>query len=426
VGRLAFARASIVTTILLSASLAAQGRPFRSGVDVVLVDLTVLDGKEQPVVDLQPQGVELRSSDPSVTAAVQKMVAYVSAYGESAALFVAAERYDQRIDLGPGQLRPHLLESELAIVRTGDSVGWTGYRDVVKADGKKVVDRRDRLQAVLTGTTNPAAEVRRFADESARYNVGPVMRNFNLPTTALFFFHPSRVGRFAFTSKGMKKIDGTSVLQLDFVEVARPSLVMKRNGTDVPTAGSVWIVPEDGTIVRTRVRLRGFADYVGMGDFNPLRAGLPQASVSSSPPPSQTPAPAAPPPAAPQPSPGASAGPSTGPSNGGQAGGTSQGAGGTATSTTIGGEPGEHSNHGTSGMSDIFPVMQRIESRADVEVTFQKDPRFGVWLPAKMSELYEGPILQGTGGAVTGRASAVAKYTDYRRFETSATLVTPK
>ena len=73
-----------------------------------------------------------------------------------------------------------------------------------------------------------------------------------------------------------------------------------------------------------------------------------------------------------------------------------------------------------------FPTIERIESRADVEVTYRRDPRFGVWLPAKMSEIYEGPIPRGTGAPLLGRATAVAQYSDYRRFETSATLVVPK
>jgi hypothetical protein len=349
------------------------------------------------------------------------MAAYVAGYGEDAALFVGAERYDQRIELGPGALRPHVLKSEFALVRTGDAVGWTGYRDVVEADGRQVADRRDRLQALLTGAGDPRAEVRRIADESARFNVGPVMRNFNLPTTGLFFFHPARVGRFTFRSKGMKKVEGTPALQLEFVETARPTLVMKRDGTDVPVEGSVWVVPEDGTVVRTRVRLSHFADYVGMGVFDPHRqASKPQVVPQPSPQPTVS-APSS----TPQSSPGANAGSSGGGQAAGGAGPT-QGAPPTSGVTQVSsggiGETASHPSHDSVN----FPAMQQIDSRADVEVTFSRDPTFGVWLPSKMSELYEGPIRQGARGAVTGRSTAVAKYSDYRRFETSATLVSPR
>ena len=80
--------------------------------------------------------------------------------------------------------------SEFAIVKAAGRVGWSGFRDVVEVDGKPVSDRRDRLLSLLTGPAGGEAELRRIADESARYNVGPVIRNFNVPTTALFFFHP--------------------------------------------------------------------------------------------------------------------------------------------------------------------------------------------------------------------------------------------
>jgi hypothetical protein len=373
-----------------------------------------------PALQLRP------TSDPAVEAIVRNMAEYVSGYGASAALFVLAERYDQRVELGPGQLRPHSLESEFAIVRTRDTLGWAGYRDVVEADGEQVVDRRDRLQALLTGTADPRAEVKRIADESARYNVGPVMRNFNLPTTTLFFFHPSRLGRFSFKARGMKKVDGTPVQQLDFTEIARPTLVMKRDGTDVPVEGSVWVVPEDGTIVRTRVRLRGFADSVHMGtssDPGSAAARVAAAGEYASPPPVQVASPT-PPPSTGGSGSGSGSGSTAPPSGTGSASGTGQGSSGQAGGTVA--QPSPQATAPAPMAAPSFPSMQRIDSRADVEVTYRRDPRFGVWLPAKMSEIYEGPIQRGTSAPLVGRATAVAQYSDYRRFETSATLVAPK
>ena len=58
--RIASASALGLTVILLSVSSAAQAPPFRSGVDVVLVDLTVLDRKDDPVPGLGAGDVELR------------------------------------------------------------------------------------------------------------------------------------------------------------------------------------------------------------------------------------------------------------------------------------------------------------------------------------------------------------------------------
>jgi hypothetical protein len=65
-----------------------------------------------------------------------------------------------------------------------------------------------------------------------------------------------------------KRIDGVGTWALEFKETHRPTLVMKRDGTDVPCEGTIWVNPADGTVVRTRLRLRNFANlsYMSGGD----------------------------------------------------------------------------------------------------------------------------------------------------------------
>lgn len=41
-------------------------------------------------------------------------------------------------------------------------------------------------------------------------------------------------------------------------------------------------------------------------------------------------------------------------------------------------------------------ALAELESSADIEVTFRRDPRFDTWLPWKISEQYEGAIPVGT------------------------------
>jgi hypothetical protein len=357
-----------------------------------------------------------------VDAVVDRMAEYVANYGANAAMFVASERYDQRVEQLGEMLRPRRLRSEFAIVRSNDLVGWTGYRDVVEVDGKQLADRRDRLQTLLTGSEDPSAEIEKITTESARFNIGPVARTFNVPTAALFFFHPSRVERFAFKSKGTKTVDGTKVLVLDFKEVARPTLVMKRDGTDIPCEGTVWVVPEDGSIVRTRVHLEKFADMVRMrvapaalpGTTARGRSvgGAPASGGGGS-------APAA--------SGGTSSGGASGGSPGGSAGGggtgSGSGASGGSTTSSGGGQPAAE----PVGLPALMvPDLQVLESSADVEVTYRKDPKFGVWLPWKMTELYEGPIPQGTRAPIIGRSTCTAQYEDYRRFATAARVLPPQ
>ena len=286
---------------------------------------------------------------------VQKMSAYVVGYGAEASVIVGVEKYTQRVTVEERPVRPRMLVSEFAIVKAAGRVGWSGFRDVVEVDGKPVSDRRDRLLSLLTGPAGGEAELRRIADESARYNVGPVIRNFNVPTTALFFFHPELVGRFTFRRTGNKTIDGVSTWVLDFKETQRPTLVMKSDGTDVPCEGTVWVVPADGTIVRTRLRLRNFANttFMSGGDKWPMD-GKAQAEFVSPPPSYQAPvaqAPAqSPPPAQTQP-PQGSQPPASPPPASGQTGSS----GGTTVTSTTGGESAPMRPRPGSSMRPVSP-----------------------------------------------------------------------
>jgi hypothetical protein len=64
------------------------------------------------------------------------------------------------------------------------------------------------MSLFTASSTADATELQRIANESSRFNVGPVSRNFNVPTSAMFFFTPDNLARFAFTRKGTKKING--------------------------------------------------------------------------------------------------------------------------------------------------------------------------------------------------------------------------
>lgn len=354
------------------------------------------------------------------------MASYVAAYGENAVLLVAAERYKQRV-IAPGRiLRPRTLISEFALVRTTGPFGWQGFRDVVELDGEQIVDRRDRLQALLTGPSAAEADFRQIVADSARFNIGPVARNFNVPTTVLLFFQPSVISRFEFTRRGMKTVEGVEVVQLDFREVARPTLVMRRDGTDVPVEGSVWVVPADGTVVRTRVKLRNFADaiYMSAGDAVPrgARPGS-DAPVTTSVPPSQPQTSGQPqPPAQPPTSSPPVAGPGT-PSPS-----PPPGSGATRTTPQVappGPGPPDPPRRRLD-LEDTGEGIQVLETYAEVEVTYRREGRFALWLPWRMSEAYQGPIPRASGPPILGRADCKAEYSNYRRFETSAKIVAPK
>jgi len=331
---------------------------------------------------------------------------YVARYGEKTAVIVARETYSQHVTSEVMGFAPRKLTAEFAIVKAGGAVGWIGFRDVIDVDGKRVTDREDRLVRLLSDPRRDTSEAMRISNESARFNIGPVSRNFNVPTTVLFFFHPSRLSRFEFTRKGAPIVDGSVAWEIHFKEVARPTLVMTRTQKDVPCEGTVWVVPSDGTIVRTRVQLRGFADAVAI-----RRVAVPGLSeVPPQPPPPPQPPVQPPPPAAT-----------------GQAGTTSQGTPTKTAPTPPPLQPDPLPLPQGQVPTSMKTEMVRVESLADIEVDYRCDAVSGLWLPARMSELYEGPMaVAGQRTPVAGRATTAATYSDFRRFETSARVVVAK
>jgi hypothetical protein len=165
------------------------------------------------------------------------------------------------------------LVSEFALVRVADD--WVGFRDVFEVDGVGVEDRRDRLLALLLDrTSDTLLEGRRIANESARYNLGAVQRNFNTPTMALFFLHPKNRERFRYSKEGEEAIDGTRVWRVKFKETGRPTTVRTTAGRDAPASGTFWIDPVGGEVLRTRMDLE--ADIERADDFhNPGRSRTP-------------------------------------------------------------------------------------------------------------------------------------------------------
>jgi hypothetical protein len=71
---------------------------------------------------------------------------------------------------------------------------------------------------------------------------------------------PSLQPRFAFKRKGESSIDGVTVWEVEFKEKSRPTLIRTSRGADVPSQGSIWVVPSDGTVVRTHLLVEGSTD----------------------------------------------------------------------------------------------------------------------------------------------------------------------
>jgi hypothetical protein len=135
----------------------------------------------------------------------------------------------------------------------GPGDDWSGFRDVHEVDGKPVADRRDRLERLFSLPAKSAIpDARRINDESARYNLGAIQRNFNTPTMALFFLERVNHARFTFKKEGQDRIDGATVWKIRYEGIQSPP---QSSGKDMPVSGIMWVDPIDGPVLKTHMSI---------------------------------------------------------------------------------------------------------------------------------------------------------------------------
>ena len=192
-----------------------------------------------------------------LSAVLAQASAYVETFRQEFGLVVAEERYEQEVRtpmnfVGRGPSPPSVrtvLRSDYLLVRTQDQ-GWLPFRDVFERNGRRVRDREDRLAALfLNNEIDALAQARQIMNESARYNVGNVGRNINLPTLALDFLTPEHRERFVFTDAGR---EGSTWI-LEFVEEGRPTYIRTTANRDLPVSGRYWVDGATGRIERTEM-----------------------------------------------------------------------------------------------------------------------------------------------------------------------------
>jgi hypothetical protein len=307
--------------------------------------------------------VAVMAQEPSVNDLMAKVGTYAAGYGEKSSVFVAQETYTQQVTVeGAADIvRPIKLVAEFAIVKLQGG-GWTGFRDVVEYNGQPVHDRKDRLMSLLTSDAATISEATRIANESARFNAGPISRNINTPTAALFFFMPQNLERFTFTKKGNKTIDGVKTIEIAYKETKMPTLITTRSGKNVPLDGSLWVT-EDGMVIRTRMHMEKFADMQAAPDQQAPRMGTPTNAASN--------------------------------------------------------------NGGRVAMSGNVTAMDTrpIDSSADIEVTYKKPDGIDLLLPSQMTELYQGPIQSLQIRPTTGRTVTKAVYANFKQFGASGKII---
>jgi VWFA-related protein len=236
-------------------------------------------GKDAGKAIPPPITVELMT--PEAEAAVARASSYATSYETQLSGLVAEERYLQRsfkyetrtvtytTPIARGQTTSttqvegewvvdgdRKLKADFLLVKAPGGDRWLPFRDVFEVDGKQVREREERLQQLFLRAPATAAErAKEITAESARYNIGFVERNINVPTLALRLLDPARRSLVLFRRQGEATVSGVRTWELGFAERGSPTVV--RDGEkDIPATGAFWIDPVQGRVVRSTMRLK--------------------------------------------------------------------------------------------------------------------------------------------------------------------------
>jgi hypothetical protein len=191
-----------------------------------------------------------------VDGVVRRMQEYLSEYARHLPALIATEKYEQLAGLGARRQR-RLLESDFGFIQVPNDPQWMGLREVYLVDGKRVTDSATRLAALFASPSAVAVrQARRIAEESARFNIGPIFRTINDPTMVLELLDGRNALRMRFTKDGEATMGGRRVWTVRFQETVRPSIIRTRDLQDLPAQGRAWIDSLTGRVHRAEATIQ--------------------------------------------------------------------------------------------------------------------------------------------------------------------------
>jgi hypothetical protein len=225
----------------------------------------------RPIADARPEpgGPVLAAAPDTRNRDLDQVLARVSDYVREVRqeLFsiVSEETYtqeatsdsSQKAALGGAPAGPNAetrtLVSDYLQVKVPGREGGLPFRDVFEVDGQSVRDRQDRLVKlfVASSQSNAIENARDIVRESARYNIGSVPRDLNLPTLPLWFLEPENTRRFKFRKVGEETLSGRRVWVIQYTETVHPTFIRSPEGDDIVASGQIWAEPKTGRIHRT-------------------------------------------------------------------------------------------------------------------------------------------------------------------------------
>ncbi|MBP7867396.1 MAG: hypothetical protein KA419_15795 [Acidobacteria bacterium] len=129
----------------------------------------------------------------------------------------------------PLKFRGPLIPAAVAflLVKPANTDRWQAFRDVLVVDRKPVRDRQERLHRLFVESPDSLEKIRA---ESCRFNLGPVFRDFNTPTTALHILERANLPRFDVRKSGEETVDGVKTWKLHFSERGSPTMFRNQGG----------------------------------------------------------------------------------------------------------------------------------------------------------------------------------------------------
>jgi hypothetical protein len=197
---------------------------------------------------------------PEIDLVLDRTGDYVTSYTRAFVGVVAEETYRQEVrgrsgtdgrgftTEGSSQRRD--LKSDVLLVRAPAGDRWIQFRDVFEVDGKPVRDRAERLEKLfLQPSSSRDRQIEDITAASARYNIGGVNRNVNLPVLALTILEPINRAWFAF--RGSRK--SATRWELEYQEDRGGTLIRTSGGQAMPSHGHFSVESETGRVLSSEL-----------------------------------------------------------------------------------------------------------------------------------------------------------------------------
>jgi hypothetical protein len=226
--------------------------------------------REEP---LKPAGGANAKVVKPLPVAVTAAMAHAARFAEQAATLLAEEHYLQEVKTRPSSgsrssmsrtstagitIERRVLDSEVALIHVIDGQLWLLARDVQRVDGKPVPEAQRIPLPTVHPSSAPEAlkKFKEIAAQGARFNIGAISRDLNIPTLAIWLLTPAISTRLAFSEAGKETINGKSCDVIRFKEKGEPYL-FDADGEPKPVSGRFWIDGAQSIVVKTELILEG-------------------------------------------------------------------------------------------------------------------------------------------------------------------------